>query len=273
MREEVVRPDVYNSTTKPKNLYRAGVPILHEHKSSHDPDVRRTSTYGRIVRGYPYTLGPVRRPLQLQLWTREKITTVPRVNNSNDSATVDPGDRVEVDVLIGIDNYWRIVDLHRNEKLPSGLILSHTRFGPVLSGLQHSTVSNSLSATTTSDKDEPESEQVMRNFLGLDTLELDEGEDTENAGVIRQFYDTVAIVDANRLKEEILANTYVDNVIVGAGSTEECLNKCKQCKDIFARMCMNLREFMSNDSSTMLSIPEHDRMNIQGHFVKLLGVK
>ncbi|CAJ0588485.1 unnamed protein product [Cylicocyclus nassatus] len=72
------------------------------------------------------------RPLQFELWTREKITTVPRVNNSNDNTIVDPEDRVEA---------------------------------------------------------------VMRTFLGLDTLELDESEDTENAGVIRQFYDTVAIVD------------------------------------------------------------------------------
>ncbi|VDN38110.1 unnamed protein product, partial [Cylicostephanus goldi] len=84
-----------------------------------------------------------------------------------------------------------------NEKLPSGLVLSHTRFGPVLSGLQRSVVSNNLSATTTSDKDEPESEQLMRTFLGLDTLELDGGEDTENDGVIRQFYDTVTIVDGS----------------------------------------------------------------------------
>ncbi|CAJ0606483.1 unnamed protein product [Cylicocyclus nassatus] len=209
-------------------------------------------------------------PIQLELWTREKITTVPRTNNCYDSTIVDPADRVEVDVLLGIDNYWRVVDLHRNEKLPSGLILSHTRFGPVLSGIQHPVVSNTLSTIHNfSDEDEPESERSIRSFLGLDVLGLDEGEDVD-ADVIRQFFSKDP---ANRLKEQILANTYVDNLIIGADSNQECLTKCKQCKDIFARMCMNLREFMSNSQSTMLSIPEHDRMTIHGHFVKFLGIK
>ncbi|CAJ0601285.1 unnamed protein product [Cylicocyclus nassatus] len=71
------------------------------------------------------------RPIQLQLWTRDTITTVPKTNNLDDTNNTYMDDRVEVDVLIGIDNYWRVVDLHRNEKLPSGLILFHTRFGPV----------------------------------------------------------------------------------------------------------------------------------------------
>ncbi|CAJ0601116.1 unnamed protein product [Cylicocyclus nassatus] len=133
-------------------------------------------------------------PIQLELWTREKITTVPRTNNCYDSTIVDPADRVEVDVLLGIDNYWRVVDLHRNEKLPSGLILSHTRFGPVLSGIQHPVVSNTLSTIHNfSDEDEPESERSIRSFLGLDVLGLDEGEDVD-ADVIRQFYSKIEAI-------------------------------------------------------------------------------
>ncbi|CAJ0593915.1 unnamed protein product [Cylicocyclus nassatus] len=137
-------------------------------------------------------------PIQLVLWTREKITTVPRTNDRIDNTNVDPADRVDVDVLIGIDNYWRVVDLHRNERLPSGLILSHTRFGPVLSGIQHPVVSNSLStAHTSSDEDEPENERLERSLFGLDTLGMDEGEDVDDAEVIRQFYNKVAIVDGS----------------------------------------------------------------------------
>ncbi|CAJ0588484.1 unnamed protein product [Cylicocyclus nassatus] len=134
-------------------------------------------------------------PIQLVLWTREKITTVLRTNDRIDNTIVDPAGRVDVDVLIGIDNYCRVVDLHRNERLPSGLILSHTRFGPVLSGIQHPVVSNSLStAHTSSDEDEPENERLVRSLFGLG---MDEGEDVDDAEVIKQFYNKVAIVDGS----------------------------------------------------------------------------
>ncbi|KIH42722.1 hypothetical protein ANCDUO_27289 [Ancylostoma duodenale] len=38
---------------------------------------------------------------------------------------------------------------------------------------------------------------------------------------------------SNRLREEILANTYVDNVLIGAKSTDECIMKQRECKDTF----------------------------------------
>ncbi|CAJ0591480.1 unnamed protein product [Cylicocyclus nassatus] len=118
------------------------------------------------------------RPIQLQLWTRHTITTVPKTNNLDETNNTYMDDRVEVDVLIGIDNYWRVVDLHRNEKLPSGLILSHTRFGPVLSGLSYPVVSEiTSSATTLLNDDAPGTEQLLRNLLGLDTLGLDDSDE------------------------------------------------------------------------------------------------
>ncbi|CAJ0593058.1 unnamed protein product [Cylicocyclus nassatus] len=94
------------------------------------------------------------RPIQLQLWTRDTITTVPKANNLDETNNTYMDDRVEVDVLIGIDNYWRVVDLHRIEKLPSGLILSHTRFGPLLLGLSYPVVSEITSSATTPLKEE-----------------------------------------------------------------------------------------------------------------------
>ncbi|CAJ0590619.1 unnamed protein product [Cylicocyclus nassatus] len=211
-------------------------------------------------------------PIYLDLWTRERITTVPRTNTQNDKDIVDLGDRVEVDVLIGIDNYWRIVDLHRNEKLPSGLILSHTRFGPVLSGQKHPLATNTLLATKTPlDDDEVATHQLIKSLFGLDLVATEEEENTEDANTIKHFYDTQD--PANRLKEEILANTYVDNVIVGAKTTQECVDKCKECKDIFSRMHMNLREFMSNNQRAMASIPQDSCMLAQGQYVGLLGVR
>ncbi|CAJ0609138.1 unnamed protein product [Cylicocyclus nassatus] len=130
-------------------------------------------------------------PIELELWTRETITTVPRTNTRNDSDIVDYEDRVEVDVLIGIDNYWRVVDLHKNEKLPSGLTLSHTRFGPVLSGLKYPVVSNTLLASKTLfTDDEPVSDHLVRSLLGLDTVAMEEHENAEDANVIKHFYDT-----------------------------------------------------------------------------------
>ncbi|CAJ0593001.1 unnamed protein product [Cylicocyclus nassatus] len=121
-------------------------------------------------------------PIELELWTRETITTVPRTNTQNDSDIVDYEDRVEVDVLIGIDNYWRVVDLHKNEKLPSGLTLSHTRFRPVLSGLKYPVVYNNLLASKTLFTDnEPISDHLVRSLLGLDTVAIEEHENAEDA--------------------------------------------------------------------------------------------
>ncbi|CAJ0600915.1 unnamed protein product [Cylicocyclus nassatus] len=89
--------------------------------------------------------------IELQFWTCDVIITVPRMNNSDDVNDDDPDERVEVDVLVGMDNYWRVVDLHTNERLPSGLVLSYTRFGPVLSGsVDHP--SNSTISTPTRER-------------------------------------------------------------------------------------------------------------------------
>ncbi|CAJ0604885.1 unnamed protein product [Cylicocyclus nassatus] len=137
------------------------------------------------------------RPIVLQLWTRDVNTTVPCFNYIDDVTQDYSDERVEVDVLIGIDNYWRVVDLNRNERLPSGLILSHTRFGPVLSGSVHPAVNNTTSAMTVLNDDAPGTEQLVRSLLGLDTVGLEEDETSTDASTIRHFYDTVRVIDGN----------------------------------------------------------------------------
>ncbi|EYB84716.1 hypothetical protein Y032_0311g2141 [Ancylostoma ceylanicum] len=418
-------------------------------------------------------------PVLIHLWTREVITTVPSVEDLGDPAYNPSDGRVQVDVLIGIDYYWRIVDLHKNEQLPSGLILSHTRFGPVISGLTNpestDVASVALSSNTIMDVDSVGTDELVRRLFGLDTVGLqDPAGASVDAQVIEQFYRTVRVINGsiyvkfpwksdhppladnkalalrrlenqydklhatpsawkeycqtfdqqlqsgiiedvtdipatgpniyyiphqavykedslttrlrivfdasshqrdrpslndclhqgpslipdlvgtllrnrfhpylliadvekafhqihlhqdqrdatrflwlkdttkppsrgnlrelrftrvpfginaspfllnmsikyalerdsdNRLKEEILANTYVDNVLIGADSTRECIMKQTACKETFLRMNMNLREFMSNNTKVMQTIPAQDRMMDHPRPVKLLGVK
>ncbi|KIH69489.1 integrase core domain protein [Ancylostoma duodenale] len=78
---------------------------------------------------------------------------------------------------------------------------------------------------------------------------------------------------ANRLREEILANTYVDNVLIGAKSSDKCIRKQLQCKETFSRMGMNLSEFMTNNNKVTRAIPVKDSMAQKAHTVKLLGVR
>ncbi|VDP49056.1 unnamed protein product [Heligmosomoides polygyrus] len=76
------------------------------------------------------------------------------------------------------------------------------------------------------------------------------------------------------LRKEILANTYVDNLLIGARNASDAIAKQRQCKDTFAAMGMNLREFMSNYNAVMDRIPAKDRMQwTTGTTVKLLGVR
>lgn len=63
----------------------------------------------------------------------------------------------------------------------------------------------------------------------------------------------------NSLQKEILANTYVDNLLIGAVNNEEGIAKQHQCKEIFCNMRMNLREFVSNSKSVMNNIPDQGR--------------
>ncbi|KAL6723564.1 hypothetical protein Aduo_018552 [Ancylostoma duodenale] len=76
----------------------------------------------------------------------------------------------------------------------------------------------------------------------------------------------------NSIRKEILANTYVDNVLIGGRNTEECLRKQRECKETFNRMQMNLREFMSNNAQLMEQIPEKDRAKPRNTF-KILGIQ
>ncbi|KAH7716677.1 Pao retrotransposon peptidase family protein [Aphelenchoides avenae] len=59
--------------------------------------------------------------------------------------------------------------------------------------------------------------------------------------------------------DEYARNMYSDNLFLFADSQTEALEKYTETKKIFTEMKMNIREFLSNDSSVMQQIPEADR--------------
>ncbi|KIH58225.1 zinc knuckle [Ancylostoma duodenale] len=75
----------------------------------------------------------------------------------------------------------------------------------------------------------------------------------------------------NVIRKEILENIYVDNLLIGAKTTEECLRKQAICKETFKKMRMNLREFMSNSAQLMKHLPGEDKAKSRKG-AKLLGI-
>ena len=73
------------------------------------------------------------------------------------------------------------------------------------------------------------------------------------------------------LRNELLNNTYVDNIMCTADSEEEILEKYKKLKEFFNSMRMNLRSFSSNASSAMQAMAEADKESEQ--VVKILGLQ
>lgn len=70
--------------------------------------------------------------------------------------------------------------------------------------------------------------------------------------------------------KEIEQSMYVDNLLTGASSIEEALEKQIVHKQAFRKINMNLREFMCNSSEIVNQIPLEDRMEAKEK-IKLLG--
>ncbi|KAL6726666.1 hypothetical protein Aduo_008612 [Ancylostoma duodenale] len=143
-------------------------------------------------------------PIALNLRTREFITTVPAnftpFSNGSTLPVVDANEKSDVDVLIGIDYYWDVVDLNRNQQLPSGFVLSYTKFGPVLSGLRTSTSSYVNTATSfkpsvVENEEHKETDEIVRRLFGLESAGLTEDPSESDESVIQQYYNTVKIID------------------------------------------------------------------------------
>ena len=75
----------------------------------------------------------------------------------------------------------------------------------------------------------------------------------------------------SQLAQEILSNTYVDNVVIGVLDTKAGLKAYVESKALLQTAGMNLREYVSNDSELMALIPEEDRA--KGEVVKVFGLR
>ncbi|KAK6033089.1 hypothetical protein OSTOST_00705 [Ostertagia ostertagi] len=139
------------------------------------------------------------RPITLCLWTRKSVTTV-SLDTSEDGECSNTGNgkSTEVDVLIGMDYYWEIVEFNSNCQLPSGLVQSNTRLVPVLLGYQSSPLSR---VHSTSDRDSAEehqsssveTDQIVQQLFGLESVGTKEDIDDSDASIIQHFYDTVKV--------------------------------------------------------------------------------
>ncbi|KHJ86635.1 hypothetical protein OESDEN_13606 [Oesophagostomum dentatum] len=86
------------------------------------------------------------KPLNIILHTKSTLTTLHRIppltkedrsfvcSRGIDPSTIVSNKTTQADILIGIDYFWDIVSQEQSICLPSGLVLTHTRFGPVISG-------------------------------------------------------------------------------------------------------------------------------------------
>ncbi|XGW07579.1 hypothetical protein V3C99_010611, partial [Haemonchus contortus] len=131
--------------------------------------------------------------------SEREINLLPPSNNP-----ITKGD-VDVDVLIGIDHYWEIVDPTRAQRLPSGLTIVHTRFGPIISGSRNSCSEHvsvnlsSLRATRTCEECENSDPDIRQlwdlEFLGITDSTSPRHDDEVNAEVVQRFHDTVQVID------------------------------------------------------------------------------
>ncbi|XGW34218.1 hypothetical protein V3C99_018218, partial [Haemonchus contortus] len=75
---------------------------------------------------------------------------------------------------------------------------------------------------------------------------------------------------ASPLANEIADHLYVDNIMMMANTVEEALCKYHQSKELFAKIGMNLREYISNSYEVNSAIPKEDRLETD--CLKVLGV-
>lgn len=71
------------------------------------------------------------------------------------------------------------------------------------------------------------------------------------------------------LSREIAQKLYVDKIMLQANLSHEAIANCKQTKEMFLEIGLNLREFESNTAELNKSIPDEDKPH--GDKIKLLG--
>ncbi|VDO48280.1 unnamed protein product [Haemonchus placei] len=95
-----------------------------------------------------------------------------------------------------MDYYWDLVDFKLNRRLPSGLVESQTRLGPVLSGCQSlppSTMHSTLRFHNERGDPDKETDNIVRHLFGLDMVGTREDLEDTNARIMKLYRDTVQV--------------------------------------------------------------------------------
>lgn len=72
------------------------------------------------------------------------------------------------------------------------------------------------------------------------------------------------------IASEISHNLYIDNILLDAWIEFEALEKYRQSRELFTKIGMNVREYISNSSRTNSNMQEIDRLDNKEF--KLIGV-
>ncbi|KAK5969806.1 hypothetical protein GCK32_021708, partial [Trichostrongylus colubriformis] len=131
-------------------------------------------------------------PTKLHLWTKAYITKVPAIGGENDEEhVVDDEGFEEIDILIGMDHYWDVVEFNSGYQLPSGLVKSYTKLGPVLSGRKSSSITRSYTTSESIESEENNTNRMINDLFGLEAVGTqDDADDSENS-IIQHYYGTV----------------------------------------------------------------------------------
>jgi len=70
----------------------------------------------------------------------------------------------------------------------------------------------------------------------------------------------------------IMNNIYVDNVLLGANSSEHAFEMYREAKGIFRRASMNLREWYSNSDEFLKLLPADEISLMKDNNVKVFGL-
>ncbi|EPB72393.1 hypothetical protein ANCCEY_08516 [Ancylostoma ceylanicum] len=184
------------------------------------------------------------------------------------------------ELLIGIDYFNYVMQLDvPSIRLPSGIFVTSTFFGPVISGLPRHCMEDPenvrlcervLHAYVTQaqlDFTQDYSDLWKLPNVGIDELGTNE---EENDRIVKEFYDSVELKD-EEIYEELNRNLYVDDVLMTDTSTASLFHKYRACKKIFSNISMNLRQFMTSDPICNQMIDSKDLTN--GKNIKTLGIQ
>ncbi|KIH55209.1 Tas retrotransposon peptidase A16 [Ancylostoma duodenale] len=184
---------------------------------------------------------------------------------------------VTPEILIGMDYFNTIMVLHEPViRLSSGLFITPTFFGPVISGVPHEDnwrpekdnfyeqIVHTYTAHNTSDRHLDISDLWKLPTIGIEDMITEE---EINKQIVNDFYSTVQIQDGKiyvrfpwKPNKASLSNNY-----------NLALKKYRLCKEIFNNnMSMNLRQFLTNDDVCNRTIASADLSTTKN--TKILGI-